>query len=81
MSAAEQQARDFFRGEWARLEEVGFVRKLGDGPGSWEVRRVLKARLPVAELERLRDELARAAGQTPDKESGESDGRVLPERA
>jgi hypothetical protein len=65
----------------ARLEELGFVRKLGGGPGSWEVRRVLKARLPVAELERLRDELARAAGRTPDKESGESDGRVLPERA
>ena len=65
----------------ARLEELGFVRKLGGGTGSWEVRRILKARLPVAELERLRDELARAAGRTPDKESGESDGRAVPGRA
>jgi hypothetical protein len=65
----------------ARLEELGFVRKVGGGPGSWEVRRVLKARLPVAELERLREELARAAGRAPDKGSGESDGRAVPERA
>lgn len=49
-----------------RLEELGFVRKFGDAPPSWEVRRILKARLPVAELERLREQLEAAARrQTP----------------
>lgn len=44
-----------------RLESLRFVRRFGDQPGQWEVRRILKARLPVAELERLRDQLAQAA--------------------
>ncbi len=40
-----------------KLESLRFVGRFGDAPGSWEVRRILKARLPVAELERLRDQL------------------------
>lgn len=44
-----------------RLEDLGFVRKFGDEPSSWEIRRILKARLPASELETLRDRLASAA--------------------
>ena len=40
-----------------KLESLKFVSKFGDAPGTWEVRRILKARLPVAELEKLRDQL------------------------
>ncbi len=40
-----------------KLETLRFVSRFGDTPGSWEVRRILKARLPVAELERLKDQL------------------------
>ena len=39
------------------LEELKFVREFTREPREWEIRRILKARLPVAELERLRDEL------------------------
>lgn len=40
-----------------KVEELGFIRRFGDNPESWEIRRVLKARLPAAELERLKNEL------------------------
>lgn len=40
-----------------KLEGLHFVSRFGDTPGCWEVRRILKARLPVAELERLREQL------------------------
>lgn len=43
-----------------RLEELGFVRKCADEPEAWEIRRVLKARLPVAELEILKARLSDA---------------------
>jgi hypothetical protein len=46
-----------------RLEDIGFVRRFGDEPPSWEVRRILKARLPAGELEQLRDQLAAAAAR------------------
>ena len=41
-----------------QLEDLGFVKRFSDEPPTWEIRRVLKARLPVSELERLRDVLA-----------------------
>lgn len=41
-----------------RLEEMGFVRSFSDQPPSWEIRRILKARLPASELENLRAQLA-----------------------
>ena len=44
-----------------KLEDLGFVRRFGDQPPSWEVRRILKARLPVTELEHLRAQLAAVA--------------------
>ena len=40
-----------------KLEALHFISRFGDLPGFWEVRRILKARLPVAELERLREQL------------------------
>lgn len=53
-------------GQLRKLEELKFVRRFEEEPASWEVRRILKARLPLAELERLRSnldgELARRNG-------------------
>lgn len=43
-----------------RLQELGFVRPFGDDGRSWEVRRVLKARLTAADLERLREQMLAA---------------------
>jgi len=37
-----------------RLEDLKFVRQFESEPPSWEVRRILKARLPLEDLERLR---------------------------
>lgn len=61
-------------GQLRKLEELKFVRRFEKDPPSWEVRRILKARLPLAELERLRSELeselARRteAGPTPESD-------------
>ncbi len=41
-----------------KLEELGFVSQFGGEPPGWEVRRILKARLPASHLEELRDILA-----------------------
>lgn len=46
-------------------EEFGFIKKFADNPESWEIRRILKARLPVAELESLRDQLLAYIGGAP----------------
>lgn len=46
-----------FAAALASVRDVGFVRALGDSAETVEVRRVIKARLPIEELERLRDEL------------------------
>lgn len=40
-----------------KLDGLKFVSRFGDRPGQWEVRRILKARLPVAELEKLKEQL------------------------
>jgi hypothetical protein len=57
------------------LQDLGFVRKFSDEPETWEVRRILKARLPVAELEDLKARL-RSAGErrARDRKASESDG-------
>ncbi|WP_182869574.1 DUF4194 domain-containing protein [Stieleria mannarensis] len=44
-------------GQLRKLEELKFVRRFEKQPPSWEVRRILKARLPLEELERLRTDL------------------------
>jgi hypothetical protein len=43
------------------LEELKFIRLFTKEPQEWEIRRILKARLPLAELETLRAELEQAA--------------------
>lgn len=58
----------------AQLEEMKFVRRLSTEPEEWEVRRILKARVPVSDLEDLRAQLAAAAGRRNRFETtGESD--------
>jgi hypothetical protein len=44
----------------ADLEELKFVRRFSDEPEEWEIRRILKARVPVSKLESLREQLAEA---------------------
>ena len=43
-----------------KVEELGFIRKFADTPEAWEIRRILKAQLPVTELETLKQQLAAA---------------------
>jgi hypothetical protein len=56
----EVKARRELSAALGKLEELGFVRKVTDEPETWEVRRILKARLPVAELETLRARMVAA---------------------
>ena len=46
-----------------KLEDLKFVKQFEQDPPSWEVRRIIKARLPLADLERLRLSLLDAAAQ------------------
>ena len=50
--------------ELNRLEKLKFVRKLETGMESWEIRKLLKARLPLENLEALRDRLQELAAAT-----------------
>ena len=43
-----------------RLEELKFVKEFQSEPEAWEVRKLLKARLPIEELESLRERLLAA---------------------
>lgn len=43
-----------------RLEDIGFVKKVGQDPPTWEVRRILKARLTAGDLENLYRQLLAA---------------------
>ncbi len=45
-----------------QLEKLKFARSLSSHVDSWEVRKLLKARMPVEELETLRDRLAKGEG-------------------
>lgn len=40
-----------------KLEALKFVNRFGSTSGCWEIRRILKARLPVSELEKLKEQL------------------------
>lgn len=58
-----------------RLEDLGFVRRFSEQPPSWEIRRILKARLPITELERLKSQLATAVQRKESSgSSAESEG-------
>lgn len=59
----------------SKLEDLGFISKFNDEPETWEIRRILKARLPAAELECLKAQLVSAAGQqAEDDVSSQSNG-------
>ena len=47
-----------------KLEDLNFVRRFGDASKAWEIRRILKARLPVSELEDLKRQLQAAVAAT-----------------
>ena len=49
-----------------KMEELKFVRQFEKDPPSWEIRRIIKARLPLADLERLRLSLVAAVGKKTD---------------
>ncbi|MCY3011367.1 MAG: DUF4194 domain-containing protein [Planctomycetota bacterium] len=55
-----------------KLEELKFVRPFEKEPPTWEIRRILKARVPLADLERLRLSLAAMIGKQPDATPEES---------
>ncbi len=58
-----------------KLEDLGFISKFNDEPETWEIRRILKARLPAAELESLKAQLVSAAErQTDDDAPSQSNG-------
>jgi hypothetical protein len=46
----------------SKLSDLGFVRRFSEEPEAWEIRRILKARLPASELENLKTQLL-AAGE------------------
>jgi hypothetical protein len=50
-----------------KMEELKFVRQFEREPPSWEIRRIIKARLPLADLERLRTSLVAAVGKKTDE--------------
>jgi hypothetical protein len=52
-----------------KLGELGYVRKFSEEPEAWEIRRILKARLPAAELENLKLQLQDAANRRDQKET------------
>ncbi len=54
-----------------KLDELGFIRKFSEEPEAWEVRRILKARLPAAELENLKAQLLAAASRRAEPEASE----------
>ncbi|KLU05668.1 hypothetical protein RISK_002300 [Rhodopirellula islandica] len=67
-------------GQLRKLEELKFVRQFEKDPPSWEVRRILKARLPLQKLERLRADLEaelerRDAGSVQEEELDAETGR------
>ncbi len=49
-----------------KMEELKFVRPFEKDPPSWEIRRIIKARLPLSDLERLRMSLMAAVGKKMD---------------
>jgi hypothetical protein len=56
----EVQLRKRLHAMLKKLEELKFVAKFESDDGEWEVRKILKARLPLEELELLRDRLLSA---------------------
>jgi len=53
-----------------KLGELGYVRKFSEEPEAWEIRRILKARLPASELENLKQQLQEAVQRRDKKDTG-----------
>lgn len=71
----EVRARRELAAALTKLDALSFVRKVEVEPEAWEIRRILKARLPVAELESLKARLLGAADPRAENEKGsECDG-------
>ncbi len=49
-----------------KMEELKFVRQFEKDPPSWEIRRIIKARLPLSDLERLRLSMVSVVGKKMD---------------
>ena len=54
-----------------KMEELKFVRQFEKDPPSWEIRRIIKARLPLSDLERLRLSMVAAVGKKIDDSQSE----------
>lgn len=68
----EVKQRREFAGTLNKLDSLGFIRRFADDPAQWEVKKILKARLPASELENLRLQLVEAAargGQEGDRDA------------
>jgi len=66
-----------------KLEEFKFVKQFEKEPPSWEIRRILKARVPLEDLEKLRQSLAAEVarrGNTPLDASSEDAAQESDER-
>jgi uncharacterized protein DUF4194 len=60
------------RAALGKLDELGLVAPFGDGQSMWEIRRLIKARLPIQELEALLQQLRAATeSRTTTLEGGE----------
>lgn len=57
----EVRQRKEFASALGKLEDLGFVRRLADSAETWEIRRILKARISVSELETLKRQLSDAS--------------------
>lgn len=59
-----------------KLEELKFVRLFEEEPASWEIRRILKARISLDQLDQLKTSLMMAANATlnANEKEAESDG-------
>jgi hypothetical protein len=56
-SADEVKLMKSLKAAIADLEELKFIRRFSDEPEEWEIRRILKARMPVGKLESLLEQL------------------------
>ncbi|MEX2170715.1 MAG: DUF4194 domain-containing protein [Pirellulales bacterium] len=69
MSYDEVRQRRELDASLAKLCDLGFVRKFNSECESWEIRRILKARLPVSELESLKSQLLAASARRSELET------------
>lgn len=64
-----RQQKDFMALLRKAEDELGFIKKYAEEPESWEVRRIIKARLPAQELENLLTQLKSYLGSGPGREN------------